>query len=167
MPEHAFKCIDDALRLSMLALLLASNPLQAAEPLAGLPWSYNGPPDKEYLARRVVETLLRRCPRIVQAMPDIASFEAEYRRLQPFDSRYRAGHRVLVEGGPVLADRRARVMPLPSFIPGDHTLFEVLGPPQPGVAMDKAAALWLCDAPVPEPGGVTFIPVPEFAFIGR
>jgi len=58
-------------------------------------------------------------------------------------------------------------MPSPPFIPGDHALFEVLGLPRPGVAMDKAVALWLCDAAIPEAGDVTFIPAPEFAFIGR
>ena len=151
----------------LLLLLLTPIALQANEPLAGLPWSYSGPPDKEPVARQVVEALLRRCPRIGQAMPDFASFEAEYRRLQPFDSRYRAGYRVLVEGGPVLADARARIMPSPPFIPGDHALFEVLGLPRPGVAMDKAVALWLCDAPIPEAGDVTFILTPESAFIER
>ena len=111
--------------------------------------------------------LVEQCPRIKQALPDIASFEAKYRRLQPFDSRYKGGHRVLVEGGPVLADQAARVIPRPPFIPGDHALFEVLGPPWPGVNMDKALAIWLCDAPSPAAGDVTFMPLPEVEFIGR
>ena len=151
----------------LLALLLASTRLQAAEPLAGLPWSYAGLPNKEMVARQAVEVLLQLCPRMLQAMPDFASFEAEYRSLQPSDRRYRAGYRVLVEGGPVLAERRARVMPSPPFIPGDHTLFEILGPPRPGIAMDKATALWLCNASSPQPGSTTFLLMPEFAFIGR
>ena len=155
------------LRVILAAVLLLPASVQSAEPLFGLPWSYAGPPDKEPIARRVIEALLRRCPRMVEAIPDIASFKAEYRRLQPFDSRHRGGHRVLIEGGPVLADRTSRVMPSPPFIPGDHTLFEVLGPPRPGVAMAKETALWLCNATAPEPGSITFVPVPEFAFIGQ
>ena len=96
----------------------------SAEPLAGLPWFNTGPSDKESIARQAVEVLMRRCPRILQAIPDIVRFEAEYRRLNYFDSRYRAGFRVLIEGGPVLANQRARVMPNPQFIPGDHTLVD-------------------------------------------
>ena len=154
------------IRWTPLFLVVFSSSLYA-EPLAGLPWSYTGPPDKEAIARQTIQVLLRRCPRILQAMPDIVSFEAEYRRLNSFDSRYRAGYRILIEGGPVLSDQRARVMANPPFIPGDHTLFEIFGPPRPGVAMDKGTALWLCNAPSPQPGGITFVPVPELAFIGR
>ena len=106
----------------------------SAEPLAGLPWFNTGPSDKEPIARQAVEVLMRRCPRILQAIPDIVRFEAEYRRLNYFDSRYRAGFRVLIEGGPVLANQRARVMPNPPFIPGDHTLVDTSGPPRPVVA---------------------------------
>ncbi len=88
--------------LAFLMVLTVS--AHAGEPFADRAWSYAGPPDKEVVSRRVMTALLERCPRIKQALPDVASFEVEYRRLQTFDSRYKAGHRVLIEGGPVLAD---------------------------------------------------------------